>query len=273
MTLKSLGTALLLSTTVFGCDAPVQPDGLAEFMGYEDFVALTYQEPETGIYVLNGDEIAETEADLEAAYNRYVDSALGIDTTLQPLAINLKAGDVEDKWSPDAALNLTYCIDTRSFGANANALVAALDTAAADWAGVARVNFVYASNQNRSCNNRNNAVVFNVRQVRTSQYLARAFFPSNSRSARELLVSNTSFRNIAPWTLRGVLTHELGHAIGFRHEHTRPEAVTCFEHNNWRGLTAYDSNSVMHYPQCNGTNNGDLSLTDLDRAGAAAAYP
>jgi serralysin len=30
---------------------------------------------------------------------------------------------------------------------------------------------------------------------------------------------------------------------------------------------------VMHYPQCNGTNNGDLALTASDKAGAAALYP
>jgi hypothetical protein len=29
----------------------------------------------------------------------------------------------------------------------------------------------------------------------------------------------------------------------------------------------------MHYPQCNGTNNGDLVLTSLDKAGAKSLYP
>ena len=48
------------------------------------------------------------------------------------------------------------------------------------------------------------------------------------------------------------MAHELGHTLGFRHEHTRPEAGTCFEDNNWRPLTPYDSASIMHYPQCNG---------------------
>lgn len=65
--------------------------------------------------------------------------------------------------------------------------------------------------------------------------------------------------------------HELGHTLGFRHEHTRPEAGTCFEDNNWRPLTPYDSASIMHYPQCNGTSD-DLSFTASDAAGVRALY-
>ena len=70
-----------------------------------------------------------------------------------------------------------------------------------------------------------------------------------------------------------MLRHELGHTLGFRHEHTRPEAGTCFEDTSWRALTAYDSASVMHYPQCNGTQKGDLVLTSLDNQGASSLYP
>ena len=98
-------------------------------------------------------------------------------------------------------------------------------------------------------------------------------WPSSSRKSREVLIATSSFGNISPWTLTGVLRHELGHTIGFRHEHTRPESGACFEDNNWRALTAYDSSSVMHYPQCNGTQNGDLVLTNLDKQGASALYP
>ncbi|MDI3287927.1 hypothetical protein QHF83_31735 [Polyangium sp. 15x6] len=57
-----------------------------------------------------------------------------------------------------------------------------------------------------------------------------------------------------------------------RVEHTRPEAGACFEDNNWRGLTSYDSGSVMHYPQCNGTNSWALTLTTKDKQGAASLY-
>ena len=71
-----------------------------------------------------------------------------------------------------------------------------------------------------------------------------------------------------------VLLHlgpELGHTLGFRHEHTRPEAGTCFEDNNWRPLTPYDSASIMHYPQCNGSSS-DLEFQASDAAGLRALY-
>lgn len=272
MNARSLGAISCVLGLVVGCAAPEDASVADDMLTYDQFKAQAFHEDDTGVYVINGDELAETEADLEDAYGRYVDSALGLDVVEQSLAVN-RVNNADDKWSGAAATNITYCIDLASFGNNANRVVTALDAATAAWEATATVNFVYTSAQNNNCTSRNNNVVFNVRQVRNGGYLARSFFPSTSRRSRELLIDRTSFGNTAPWTLNGILTHELGHAIGFRHEHTRPEAGTCFEDNAWRALTAYDSASVMHYPQCNGSNAGDLTLTQLDRDGARILYP
>jgi hypothetical protein len=106
------------------------------------------------------------------------------------------------------------------------------------------------------------------------EYLARAFFPNDQRTARNVLIDESSFQLDDSENLRlvGILRHELGHALGFRHEHTRPESGTCFEDNEFRPLTSYDRFSVMHYPQCNGGGDWSLTLTPLDKAGSACVY-
>ena len=249
-----------------------------EFLSYEEFKAQAQVEEETGIYIMNGDEIIETEEGMLDMYERYRDSAIeayerdGYSTSEQFLIVN-RVGGKDDRWSQAIADNFTYCIDTQSFGSRYSTMVSAMNSAAGAWEAPANVNFVHASQYDSNCSRRTTGVVFNIRMVHTNQYLARAFFPSTSRSGREILVASSSFTNIKPWSLTGVMRHELGHTLGFRHEHTRPDSGVCFEDNNWRALTTYDSASVMHYPQCNGTNNGDLVLTTRDKTGATALYP
>jgi hypothetical protein len=271
---------LLVAILAVGCAGPATDPALdlpPNPLTWEEFKAGTYQEPDTGMYISNGDELIETEELLREQYDRYlaaygaVKSGSEIGTSQDSLIVNLVNGR-DDKWSSSAALNITYCISSSSFGSRYSSVVSAMNSATGAWEATARVNFVHASQYDGNCT-KTTGVVFNVRQVCTGQYLARAFFPSTSRSGREILIDCTSFGNISPYTLTGVLRHELGHALGFRHEHTRPESGTCYENSSWRALTSYDSASVMHYPQCNGTNNGDLVLTTKDKSGAKALYP
>lgn len=270
MNLSRWGTFVLVAVAMVGCGGAA-PEGT---LTWEQFRAQAWQEEDTGVYVTNGDEIAEDLEQLAEQYRRYAEEqARPADLAVEEsnLCVNVVNGK-DDKWTSAAAANITYCVSSSSFGSRYSAVVTAMASAASAWEGTANVNFVHASQYDGSCS-KTSPTVFNVRMVRTTQYLARAFFPSTSRSGREVLISTSSFGNISPWTLAGVLRHELGHTIGFRHEHTRPEAGVCFEDNNWRALTSYDSSSVMHYPQCNGTQKGDLVLTSLDKSGARSLYP
>ena len=269
--------AALSITVLVGCTPEVTEP---EVLTYDEYKARAYQEPDTGMFVINGDEVLETEEAMQASYENFLRSLAdaqlrdeGLASTEQFSIVNRVNGK-DDVWPTATAQNLTYCIDSKSFGSRYSATVTAMTNAAGAWESATGggINFVHASSLDGKCNSRTSGVVFNVRLVQTSQYLARAFFPSTSRRGREVLISFSSYGNISPWTLTGVLRHELGHTVGLRHEHTRPESGACFEDNNWRALTAYDSASVMHYPQCNGSQNGDLVLTNDDKAGVASLY-
>jgi hypothetical protein len=228
---------------------------------WEEFRAQAYKEPfENGVYIVNGDEPLQNEKQLREFYDYlYTDNELIVN----------RVGGTDDKWSNTAKLNITYCV-SNTFNNNKATVVNAMNAATGQWEAAANVNFVYRSEFDASCTASQSGVVFDVRPVNSGgQYLARAFFPSQGRSTRNVLIDGTAFNS--GWSLTNILVHELGHTLGFRHEHTRPEAGTCFEDNNWRSLTPYDSSSTMHYPQCNGTSS-NLAMTNTDRQGAASLY-
>jgi hypothetical protein len=256
-----------VATLGLGLAAPsiAAPESGTTVPTYQEFKASTLQDSDKQ-YIVNGDEPAGTNADLREFYDRMV----GTDAPINGLIVNT-VGGADDKWSASQALNLTYCVSNK-FGTSKANVVNAMNQGAALWEGAtSKVNFTYVPAQDASCTTRNNSVLFSVEPTNTTQYIARAFFPSTAKRSRNVLVNASSLMSSGSWTPGNILGHELGHTLGFRHEHTRPEAGTCFEDNNWRPLTPYDKASIMHYPQCNGSSS-DLSMTDTDRAGVRALY-
>ena len=100
------------------------------------------------------------------------------------------------------------------------------------------------------------------------KFIASAFFPNDPVERRRADIDpsyyTTSFDKV------GVLRHELGHVLGFRHEHIRNEAPpVCPNEPLWdtKVLTKYDPKSVMHY-FCGGVGSNALKISELDRKGA-----
>lgn len=231
-------------------------------LSFEEFEAQTYKEPWAGgVYIVNGDTPVNSKKALYEIWERlHANGAL----------IVHHPGGVDAKWDKDTKRALTYCVSD-AFGANKQAMLDAMAGATEQgWETFANIDFIHVTSADATCDENNPNVLFDVRPVSGQPYLARAFFPGEPRASSNVLVDDQSFTQTT-WALSNIMAHELGHVLGFRHEHTRPESGTCFEDSDWRPLTAYDSASVMHYPHCNGTNPA-LSFTESDAAGAAALY-
>ncbi len=265
-----LSVALLV---VCACNASEETSGELSF---EAFKAQSTRHVEgREIYVVEWD----LPIDSLAALRRYYDQRFSDDrsqTARSPLMVN-QAGGGDDLWTDVDALNLTYCVST-GFGSNYARAVNEMAAAAADWGLLANVRFIYDSSQDSNCDNSNSSVSFAVEPWSSGG--ACAFFPSGGGCVdRTVVMDYNDFDNDPVWdtlapnlTTTGVFKHELGHVLGFRHEHTNPASGTCFEDFNWRAVTPYDPSSTMHYQWCNGVTTADLSLTDLDRRGSILLY-
>ncbi len=266
----AMGAAMMV-VAMTGCgvaegtvtDQPADVLATGTGLTFEQFRARhVFVEPESGFFIADGDTPFFSEKQLREFYELNVRDG--------QLIVN-RVGSADDKWSATQRKNLSYCV-SNTFGTRKALVVQLMAAAAASWEAVADVKFVYVPAQDASCTASNQNVLFDVRPSTSGSYLARAFFPSTGRSGRNVIIDSSCFGD-ASVSAEGVIRHELGHVLGFRHEHTRPEAGTCFEDNGWRALTAYDAASVMHYPHCNGVGSWSTKpLSALDKQGVAALY-
>lgn len=251
---------------------------------YENFLGgSVYKEPfDNGVFIVNGDTPVLNEEELKRYFflsikNSTDDGSFGVkllaSNNFEKLIIDAPGGNAYG-WSFADKLDLRYCVSV-DFGPKYGLVKENMVKATLAWEESSNVRFHHLAQHDKNCDENQSGVVFDVRPVNVNgKYLARAFFPRYPRPQRNVLIDESSF-NLDPsgkLQLVGILRHEIGHVLGFRHEHTRPSAGVCFEDNNWEPLTDYDAFSVMHYPQCKGLGDWSLKLTAKDKEGAAFFY-
>lgn len=184
----------------------------------------------------------------------------------------------------DEGTVLRYSVMRRSFLREADYRRAArnLRAAADDWEEVCGVRFEHVDSFDdhddiaRPASEFRDDLVFTARlQDQGGTLIAAAFFPTQPPPRRKVIFDSSYFRPGLRFNRVGVLRHELGHVLGFRHEHIRSgapaecpgdtEDVTLFPFGD------YDPRSVMHY-FCGGVGNPRLTLSVSDKKGARQLY-
>ena len=235
-------------------------------VSWEDFLAQSPREPWTGgRFIVDGD-LAFDETGLQRYYDAWF-AAVGISHE------NLAPMGATALWPFPDSFSLSYCIST-SFGDNFAAIEAAMQVATASWSDRAGVWYAYLPEEDPGCNADNTNVTFDVRPVSGAGYAAVSFFPDSPRSARSLLVDASAFAvGVGAPGLEAVLRHQLGHTLGFQHEHLWLDPACTSEDSRLAVRIAnYDIDSVMHLPVCRPSELGGTIQTEGDFAGAITIY-
>jgi hypothetical protein len=276
-----LGAAMSVSACIGGTEPP-DPAVDDRWEAFRQSALLISADP-VSRYVFGGDMVAIGEDGLRREYERYfgTSAATGGDfgEVSSPLTVDrVNGADVllAPRYSDSGGgrYDLTYCIQRNTFSAaELVALETALGQATESWNGLVNVAFRHEKSQDASCGPGNTNVFFHVRGVSGAPFFAAAFFPDYPRSARELMVDDAAFTTTSGGRdLQGILRHETGHILGFRHEHIWLGDCSAEGIGDARHVTPYDEGSVMHYPQCRDSGIGGYRQTRWDYQGAIKLY-
>ena len=277
--------ALVAAIASAGCEASEDTSGKeASSLTWEAYKADTLR-TEDGVYIVNGNEPVLNEEELRKYYEQLVEetSDEGNIAVEQSALIVDRRFSYDNIWSLADRQNLTYCIASSDFtSAELSKLVSALNTATADWEAAVynRINFIYKSGENSRCSETNTAVVFNVKKENLNPggtedglVAAASFFPDYPRGHRRLRIDPRSFSTTwySSAEFVGLIRHELGHVLGFRHEFLNPQSSCSESVKGGRMLTSFDQNSIMNYDFCDNSRSR-IYLTASDKIGARSVY-
>ncbi len=240
-------------------------------------------------FLVEGDLLYdEDELELYALQQEARSQAIAVGLTPTPTTIDGSSALVAAapggkivRWKP--GLVLRYAVLRKSFlnKKHYDVVRAGMAEAAAAWEETCGVDFEHASDHDdhpdptTSPDEIADDLIFTVRHLdQGGAFIALAFFPSQPPARRRVFIGSSYFSRDLRFDRVGVLRHELGHVLGFRHEHIRSGAPpACPDEPGYDrvDLTEYDPQSVMHY-FCGGVGSPMLEITELDRIGAQKVY-
>jgi hypothetical protein len=224
-------------------------------------------------YVLEGD-LRLTRQEVLARLKTYLADATTVTNATLPtgkgseeLYVMVKAG-VPTKW-PVGQRALTYAVKRSSFPSLDQyiEIVNNLRDAVPAWVEPCECGLSFSHASQYDDNPSLDTVTFVVSYMPNEQrYLALSFFPADPKDQRYLYIMEPYFTNTT-YDKVGMLRHELGHILGYRHAHIGGvPGCELYEESDksWVALSPYDSRSVMHYP-CGGGGSVKFILSDRDK--------
>lgn len=172
---------------------------------------------------------------------------------------------------------LTYCVWRETFNSDEEyqKVVEGMRDATEGWESICGIKFEHDTAFDNESDLSFGDVDFPVlRQDGGGSTIAMAFFPNWELARRIVWVFDGYFSGNSGFDPVGVMRHELGHVLGFRHEHIRPEAPDLFNPESLDHtveITEYDPTSVMHYVSGN-VGDPELKFTEQDKIGARKVY-
>jgi hypothetical protein len=278
-TCRALGT-LAICSTLGACDGPLfegasggvsgtEPDGVERTGGYkyavswDEFMKTVQKQPwPGGKYVVEGD----LGFDDMTAVRRYYDrrwrgssSALTVHTQ--------GAGGPDDLWPVAKRFDIRYCISQSSFGSDYQTLIDGMAIATDSWTQRIGVRWVHVQSLDGSCDGNTQGVEFDITKKPSPGGGGTVYGMPGDQRLRMDLGADVFGGGVAS---QYVLRHELGHTLGFLHEHVWA-TPGCGESpdSSSRAVTAYDTQSIMHY-FCSGGGGSTQSLVDY--RGAVILY-
>lgn len=174
---------------------------------------------------------------------------------------------------PKGQRALTYDVDEASFPdpATYQQVVAGMEQASREWVAACPqcgVSLTHLAAHDAAPHDGDATFIVSYSPVESGT-VAVSFFPYDPPEKRRLYVFpdylDTSYDHV------GVFRHEIGHILGYRHEHIRPQAGCQNEAGAWQPLSPYDRRSVMHY-FCGKGGTLTLALTGIDKASHRKEY-